>query len=117
MCLYHTAMYATIIRNNVLGLYFRANCSRDIETLLSKGTISLSNGKLQQAVEFFSQAVEADPSNYMTHYRRGIAYIAMGKVRSALQDIEKSVELNPGYVLVIFNPRYSLFRLINKWQI
>ena len=83
--------------------------------MLSKGTDALSSGKLQQAVEFFSQAVEADPNDYMAHYRRGIAYIAMGKVRSALQDIEKAVALNPGYVLVIFNAKHLFFRLTNKW--
>lgn len=75
--------------------------SQTVESLLSQGTIFLGNGKLKQALDLYSEAVEADPNNYMARYRRATAYIAMGKLRSALPDIDKTVSLNPGYVLVV----------------
>ncbi|VDK40428.1 unnamed protein product [Taenia asiatica] len=78
---------------------FVSESSQTVESLLSQGTISLGNGKLKQALDLYSEAVEADPNNYMARYRRATAYIAMGKLRSALPDIDKTVSLNPGYVL------------------
>ncbi|VDD76229.1 unnamed protein product [Mesocestoides corti] len=61
--------------------------------------MALSKGKLKEALEFYSEAVAADPTNYMAYYRRATAYIAMGRLRSALPDIDRTVKLNPGYVL------------------
>lgn len=35
----------------------------------------------------------------MARYRRATAYIAMGKLKSALPDLDKTLSLNPGFVL------------------
>ncbi|VDM24381.1 unnamed protein product, partial [Hydatigera taeniaeformis] len=82
--------------------------------MLSQGTISLGNGKLKQALDLYSEAVEADPNNYMARYRRATAYIAMGKLRSALPDIDKTVLLNPGYVLVAYKQRAKINLKLGK---
>ncbi|KAM3173567.1 hypothetical protein ACTXT7_012268 [Hymenolepis weldensis] len=73
--------------------------NESVESLLSSGTLSLSGGNLTQALEFYTKAIDIEPDNYMARYRRATAYIAMGKHKSALPDLEKTLSLNPGFVL------------------
>nr|CDS32072.1 DnaJ (Hsp40) subfamily C member [Hymenolepis microstoma] len=73
--------------------------NESVESLLSRGTQSLSNGNLAQALDFYTEAINIDPDNYMGRYRRATAYIAMGKLKTALPDLEKTLSLNPGFVL------------------
>lgn len=40
---------------------------------------------------------EGDPSNYLTYFRRATVYLAMGKSKSALPDLDKVVELKPDF--------------------
>ena len=43
---------------------------------------------------------EGDPNNYMTYYRRATVYLAMGKSKSALPDLDKVIELKPDFTAV-----------------
>lgn len=36
---------------------------------------------------------EGDPTNYLTYYKRGTVYLALGKAKSALLDLDKVLEL------------------------
>ncbi|CAH8466600.1 unnamed protein product [Heterobilharzia americana] len=38
------------------------------------------------------------PDNYMTHYKRGTAYIALANCRMSLSDFSRALELNPGFI-------------------
>jgi len=40
---------------------------------------------------------ELDPSNYMTFYRRATVYLAMGKSKSALPDLDVVLSLKPDF--------------------
>lgn len=40
---------------------------------------------------------EGDPNNYLTYFRRATVYLAMGKSKSALPDLDKVVELKPDF--------------------
>ncbi|KFD61432.1 hypothetical protein M514_05995 [Trichuris suis] len=50
--------------------------------------------------EFFANfsIPELDPDNYMTLYRRATAYLANGRSKSAIPDLNKVVELKPDFV-------------------
>lgn len=41
---------------------------------------------------------EGDPTNYLTFFRRGTVYFALGKARNALVDFSKALELKPDFV-------------------
>lgn len=40
---------------------------------------------------------EGDPTNYLTYYKRGTVYLALGKAKSALLDLDKVLELNVNF--------------------
>ncbi len=40
---------------------------------------------------------DADPNNYMSYYRRGTVFLAMGRFKSALSDLNKVIELKPDF--------------------
>ncbi len=43
---------------------------------------------------------EGDPKNYVPYYRRATVYLAMGKSKSALPDLDKVIELKPDFTAV-----------------
>ena len=40
---------------------------------------------------------EGDPNNYLTYYKRGTVYLALGKAKQALLDFDKVLELKPDF--------------------
>ncbi|EMP23894.1 DnaJ like protein subfamily C member 3 [Chelonia mydas] len=51
-----------------------------------------------EALSHYHSAVEGDPKNYLTYYKRATIYLAMGKFRSALPDLSKAIELKPDFL-------------------
>ena len=43
---------------------------------------------------------EGDPENYLTYFRRATVFMAMGKSKSALPDLDKILEIRPDFVAV-----------------
>ena len=43
---------------------------------------------------------DGDPKNYLTYFRRATVYLALGKSRSALPDLNKVLELRPDFTAV-----------------
>lgn len=41
---------------------------------------------------------EGDPLNYLTLFKRGTVYLALGKARNALSDLDQVLELKPDFV-------------------
>lgn len=69
----------------------------DVERYLELGKKSLAAGQLADALSHYHMAVEGDPSNYLTYFRRATVYLAMGKSKSALPDLDRVVELKPDF--------------------
>lgn len=46
----------------------------------------------------YHAAVEGDPNNYLTYFKRGTVYLALGKARFALSDLTKVLELRPEFL-------------------
>lgn len=40
---------------------------------------------------------EGDPKNYLTYFKRGTVYLAMGKAKFAILDLNKVLELKPDF--------------------
>lgn len=43
--------------------------------------------------------LDGDPNNYLTYYKRGTVYLALGKAKNALSDLDRVLELNPDFTL------------------
>ncbi|XP_043932932.1 dnaJ homolog subfamily C member 3-like [Protopterus annectens] len=86
----------------VLDLHFDglfAASQAEIEQHLEMGKKLLAAGQLAEALSHYHSAVEGDPKNYLTYYKRAAVYLAMGKSRSALPDLSKAIELKPDFLV------------------
>jgi DnaJ homolog subfamily C member 3 len=74
------------------------------------GNKLLAAGQLADALTHYHQAIDADPSNYMSFFRRGTVYLAMGKSKAALQDLNEVVNLKPDFVTARLQRANVLFK-------
>lgn len=51
-------------------------------------------------VGFVVFLTEGDPTNYMSYFRRAAVYLAMGKSKSALPDLDFVLSLKPDFIAV-----------------
>lgn len=69
----------------------------EVEKHLELGKHFLSQGLLQDALSHYHAAVEGDPDNYLTYFKRGTVYLALGKAKFALIDFDKVLQLKPDF--------------------
>ncbi|XP_063786829.1 dnaJ homolog subfamily C member 3-like [Pseudophryne corroboree] len=70
----------------------------EVENHLEMGRKLLAAGQLAEALSHYHSAVDGDPSNYLTYYKRAAVYLAMGKFKSALPDLSKAIALKPDFL-------------------
>uniref|UniRef100_A0A0B7BH12 J domain-containing protein n=1 Tax=Arion vulgaris TaxID=1028688 RepID=A0A0B7BH12_9EUPU len=70
----------------------------EVEQHLEMGKKLLAAGQLADALSHYHAAVEGDPDNYLTYFKRATVYLALGKSRSALPDLNRVVELKPDFI-------------------
>lgn len=58
----------------------------------------LMKGQLNDALSHYHLAVENDRHNYLTYFKRSTVYQAMGRYRSALEDLTESLKLNSQFL-------------------
>lgn len=66
---------------------------RDPDSLYDRGVIELNRGDFVAAQELFERALKRDPDAADTHYALAAARARLGSVESALQALERAVEL------------------------
>eukprot|EP00668_Euglena_longa_P001084 GGOE01001295.1.p1 GENE.GGOE01001295.1~~GGOE01001295.1.p1 ORF type:complete len:569 (+),score=156.11 GGOE01001295.1:49-1707(+) len=67
------------------------------EELKVKGNSAFQAGKNDEAVEWFTKAIEIDGNNHILFSNRSAAYCAAGKYSKALEDAIKTTELKPDW--------------------
>lgn len=70
----------------------------EVEKHLELGKEMMAKGQLQDALTHFHAALEGDPNNYLTLYRRATVYLAQGRARAALEDLNRVLELQPDFI-------------------
>lgn len=65
--------------------------------LLKLGTVSMTTGRFADAISHFDAAIELDPANYLSYYRRATAALSLGRASAALTDFDRILELNPKF--------------------
>ncbi|KAF1979405.1 TPR-like protein [Bimuria novae-zelandiae CBS 107.79] len=72
-----------------------------LERMKEEGNTAFKSGRLQAAVDTYTQALEVDPSNKQTNSKilqnRALCYSRLKKWTSAIADCDKALELDPGY--------------------
>ncbi|XP_043219343.1 dnaJ homolog subfamily C member 3-like [Amphibalanus amphitrite] len=72
--------------------------SADVDQHLEMGLRLLSQGQLQDALTHFHAAIDADPQNYLSYYRRATVYLALGKAKQALPDLQQVLKMKPDFL-------------------
>jgi len=70
----------------------------EIEQHLQLGMNLLARGAYSDALSHFHAAVDADPSNYLSYYKRATVYMALSRSRPALADLDKILSLKPDFI-------------------
>ncbi|XP_077284742.1 stress-induced phosphoprotein 1 [Arctopsyche grandis] len=69
-----------------------------VSALKEKGNAALSNGDYDEAIDFYTQAIEVDPTNHVLYSNRSAANATKGDYEASLEDANKTIELNPTWV-------------------
>lgn len=69
----------------------------EIDRHLEMGVQMLAKGQLHDALSHFHAAIDGDPSNYLSYYRRATVYLALGRSRTGLQDLDEVIRLKPDF--------------------
>ncbi|CAG2113633.1 unnamed protein product [Medioppia subpectinata] len=72
--------------------------NEEIENHLEMGRLMLSRGQYSDALSHYHMAVEADPNNYLTIFKRATVYLALGKHKAALDDLNEVIVLKPDFL-------------------
>ncbi|EFX71969.1 hypothetical protein DAPPUDRAFT_308628 [Daphnia pulex] len=86
-----------LVSIGIIEVHGNANPS-EIEKHLELGKLMMAKGQLQDALTHFHAALEGDPSNYLTLYRRATVYLAQGRARAALEDLNRVLEIQPDFI-------------------
>ncbi|CAG8941924.1 unnamed protein product [Penicillium salamii] len=68
-----------------------------LSELLASAKAHLAQGSPRDAVTYFDAAVSRDPTNYITIFQRGAAYLSIGKNSQASSDFDRVLELKPDF--------------------
>src|ERR1700709_1535385 len=68
-----------------------------VSQLLKSANAHLAAGKSSDALSFFDAAISRDPQNYLSIFKRGAAYLSLGKSTQAEKDFNRVLELKPGF--------------------
>ncbi|XP_078037049.1 stress-induced phosphoprotein 1 [Augochlora pura] len=69
----------------------------EVNELKLKGNSALQDGNLQEAIQYYTDAIALDEDNHVLYSNRSVAYAKTGQYEQALEDAEKTVTLKPDW--------------------
>src|SRR5579871_713796 len=68
-----------------------------VKSLIDSANELLTNGQSNDALQLFSAAIAREPSNYLTIFKRGTAYLSLGRNSQAADDFERVLQMKPDF--------------------
>ncbi|KAF2099987.1 DNAJ domain-containing protein [Rhizodiscina lignyota] len=68
-----------------------------VNQLLSSASTELGKGNAQDALTYFDIAISRDPQNYLSLFKRGAAYLSLGRNVQARQDFDRALAIKPDF--------------------
>ncbi|KAE8348457.1 hypothetical protein BDV28DRAFT_90477 [Aspergillus coremiiformis] len=68
-----------------------------LSSLITSAKTHLAAGSPRDALLYFDAAVSRDPTNYITIFQRGAAYLSLGRNSHALDDFDRVLQLKPDF--------------------
>ena len=98
-----------------------------VDTLREKdynalGLAEYQKGNYDKAIEYYSKAIESDPSNVMAYHNRGLAYFKTGNWMNmepfdkAISDYSKAIELKPDYADAYYNRGLARLQFVHFYN-
>ena len=89
--------------------------SLQAEEFKALGNAALTQGKVEEAVTFYNQAVSLDPDNHVLYSNRSAAYCKSGDYEKSLEDAEKVISLKSDWakvslLILIWSGRVIFFK-------
>ena len=100
-----------LITENALWNVWSRSGDASVDQTLNAGKTLLRNEKYAQAVERFTEVIEAAPNFAEGYNQRAIAYFMLEKWRESLQDCKQTVDLNPHHFGAFAGMGHVYFKL------
>ncbi|KOB79182.1 Hsc70/Hsp90-organizing protein HOP [Operophtera brumata] len=68
-----------------------------VNQLKEKGNAALASENFEDAIKYYSEAIELDPKNHVLFSNRSAAHAKAGSYAAALKDAEHTIAINPGW--------------------
>lgn len=68
-----------------------------LSSLISSAKSHLANGSPRDALLYFDAAIARDPTNFVTIFQRGAAYLSLGKSSQASEDFDRVLNIKPDF--------------------
>ncbi|KAK4985164.1 hypothetical protein LTR66_008257 [Elasticomyces elasticus] len=68
-----------------------------VSALISSAQSQLAQGNAQDALTYYDIAIQRDPQNYLTIFKRGATYLSLGKNAQARHDFDRVLAIKPGF--------------------
>lgn len=88
-----------------------------VAALKDKGNTALNAGKFEDAIKFYTDAINLDSSNHVLFSNRSAAYCKCSKFTEALADAEKTVTLKPDWAKVNIDEFFSPFKMLRAYHL
>jgi len=72
-------------------------------------------GKLEEAIAYYHQAIEQNPNFYLSHYNLGETLAKLGRWEQAVTSYDRAIQLNPNSVWSYYNLGQALAKLC-RWD-
>jgi len=70
-----------------------------------------SQGKLEEAIAEYSEAIRLEPRLVPAYYIRGVTYAQLGQYERAVQDYDEAIRLNPQYAQAYYSRSAAYIKL------
>ncbi|KAL4911820.1 hypothetical protein BDW62DRAFT_196126 [Aspergillus aurantiobrunneus] len=79
------------------GLHSPISPDTPVSSLVASAKTHLSSGSPRDALVYLDAAVSRDPTNYLTVFQRGAAYLSLGRRSQAQDDFDRVLQLKPDF--------------------
>ncbi|CBF82655.1 hypothetical protein AN3463.2 [Aspergillus nidulans FGSC A4] len=92
-----TAFLACVPGGFGAGLESPISPNTPMSSLIASAKAHLSSGSPRDALLYLDAAISRDPTNYLTVFQRGAAYLSLGRRAQAQDDFDRVLQLKPNF--------------------